>query len=256
MGKKISHANLIEAANDLVDVALKFRRSQINFTYKSKNDAVTNFDIYLQKNIFRVLSVLDPGVPILSEESFCNFNDSEAVWIIDPLDGTSNYIQGLAPSAIALAKVIGSQVLASLVIDISSQNIYTAVRGKGAQFNCNQLVSTDSSIKLLGASSGYIKSGGIAPDGWNIRILGSQVLQLCLVARGVLSASVSHEAKAWDDVAGSLIITESGGQYAHQYEGECWATLAINELSLNSTAVCNPNSFVEIKKLVEQMTND
>ena len=75
------------------------------------------------------------------------------------------------------------------------------------------------------------------PEGWNLRILGSQAIQLCHVATGVLGANTSQESRAWDDAAGALIIRESGGLYRNKYPYETWADLALSDVELASQAV-------------------
>jgi myo-inositol-1(or 4)-monophosphatase len=249
LNRSISHENLLCMGGSLLGAVSLFQGGDISITYKAENDAVSDFDIFLQKKVFIELSELDPDVPVLSEEKIFQY-DSQCAWIIDPLDGTSNYIQGLPPSAIVAAKVNGTEVLASLIVDISSGDIYTAIKGNGSRFNGKQLMYKPAIIKLMGASTGYLKRGGQIPEAWNARILGSQALHLCMVARGVFSACVNYEAKAWDDVAGSLIVSESGGSYSNQYPGETWVKLAIDGLSLASFSAHQSEDFKRVSTLV------
>ena len=254
MSKYISHQGLADVGSSLFKAVSMFRGVGAPITYKAENDAVTDFDIFLQQKVFDKLSVLDPGVPVLSEEKVYPC-EVESVWIIDPLDGTSNYIQGLSPSAIVAAKVCGTDVLAALIVDISSGDIYTAINGRGAEFNGKSLICEKASIKLVGASSGYLKRGSRIPENWNVRILGSQALHLCMVARGVFSACVNYEAKAWDDVAGCLIVSESGGSYRNQYPDETWIKLAVDGLSLASFAANTSEDFKVISTLAGDTNN-
>ena len=241
MSKLISHADL-ELLSSLIkrcvsDVSAQ-RYSSIK--YKSHNDAVTDFDIFLQEKIISFIYELDPDVICISEESdFRILEDQDKYqhcWIIDPLDGTSNFIQGLRPSAISIAKVSGKDVLAALVIDLSNLDIYSAIKGNGARLNFSKVQPVSSGIRLIGMSTGYLRAGGLIPRNWNARVIGSQALQLCLVGGGNLCATISYEAKAWDDVAGSLIIEESGGTYVHEYMDQPWLALALSMRSLRSRA--------------------
>lgn len=238
MSKRISHKDLEFVALRLKSFILDL--PHLNYTsinFKSYNDAVTNVDILFQDKIIEFINDLDPTVKCLSEESKLCAGEVEDCWIIDPLDGTSNFIQGLRPSAISIAKVSGKDVLAALVIDLSNLDVYSAVKAKGARLNFRKLEVMKSNIKLIGVSTGYLRAGGLIPNNWNARVIGSQALQLCFVAMGTLSSTISNESKAWDDVAGSLIIQESGGFYMHEYMDQSWPMLAISMQSLRSRAI-------------------
>ena len=254
MSNPITHDDLISIGSRLLKDVSIYKKTDATITYKSKNDAVTAFDIYLQQKIFTELSNLDPNVHLLSEEKIFNC-DSNTAWIIDPLDGTSNFIQELLPSAIVAAKVCEKDVLAALVVNISNGDIYTAILGGGSKLNANDLVYKTPSIKLLGASTGYLNRDGKIPKTWNVRVLGSQALHLCMVARGVLSGCVNFEAKAWDDVAGSLIISEAGGSYTNLYPEKAWVECAINSLSLNSVAAFDGDDFIKLHSLSGEINN-
>lgn len=252
MNRLISHEDLLGMGRNLLKAASIFRGGDVSISFKSENDAVSDFDIFLQKKLFDELSILDPGMPVLSEEKVYPC-DADSAWIIDPLDGTSNYIQGLSPSAIVAAKVFGTDVLAAFVVDISSGDIYTAIKESGSKLNGNPLIYKPAIIKLLGTSTGYLKRGGQIPKKWNARILGSQALHLCMVARGVFSACVNYEAKAWDDVAGCLIVSESGGSYLNQYPDRTWVKLAVDGSSLASVAALSSEDFNNISTLVKDI---
>lgn len=249
MSRIVSHEELLDIGDRLMQAVSTFRGTNLSVNFKSENDAVSDFDFFLERKLIDELSFLDPGVPILSEEKI-NIYGSDSAWIVDPLDGTSNYIQGLSPSAIVAAKVVGTDVLASIIVDISSGDIYTAIKEGGARLNGNPLIFKSPVIKLVGVSTGYLKHGGQIPEQWNARILGSQALHLCMVARGIFSSCVNYEAKAWDDVAGCLIVSESGGTYRNQFPDTNWVKLAVDGSSLGSVAALNSVDFETIHTLV------
>ena len=257
MSKYISHEDLEFIASAIKrelssNSDLSFSRLEL----KGNNDAVTDLDMALQNKIFNIIAGVDPGVSCISEESNAPpVAKQDECWIIDPLDGTSNLIQGLRPSAISIAKVSGKNVLAAMVLDLSTNDLYTAVKSKGARLNSNVLTTKSDRIKLIGLSTGYIKNGGIIPDECNGRIIGSQALQLCLVAVGSLCSTISLEAKAWDDVAGSLIVEESGGTYVNECAGRCWIDLAISKRSLCSKAISS-SADKSIRKIILGLKND
>ena len=242
VGKKV-----LDAFNIIKDNG----KEHFSISLKSKNDAVTNIDLALQSSIVGIIREFDSETPIISEENFTDHNDKETAWIIDPLDGTSNFIQKLNPIAVSIAKVAQKEVLYSVVIDLFSSDIYTAVKIKG-QGN-QKLPIIKENIKLIGLSTGYLNKGGNVPDGYNARILGSQALHLCLVASGALSASLNYESKAWDDVAGSLIIKEAGFFYSNNYSSLYnWSYLASRNNSLQSVASNNKKLHEELKKIMDK----
>lgn len=244
VGKKV-----LDAFNIIKDNG----KEHFNISLKSKNDAVTNIDLALQSSIVDIIREFDSETPIISEENFTDHNDKETAWIIDPLDGTSNFIQKLNPIAVSIAKVAQKEVLYSVVIDLFSSDIYTAVKNKGARLNQKKLPIIKENIKLIGLSTGYLNKGGNVPDGYNARILGSQALHLCLVASGALSASLNYESKAWDDVAGSLIIKEAGFFYSNNYSSLYnWSYLASRNNSLQSVASNNKKLHEELKKIMDK----
>ena len=111
---------------------------------------------------------------------------------------------------------------------------------------------------MLGVSTGLLREINQGkkqiPQGWNMRLFGSQALQLCYVAMGRLDASISVEAKAWDDVAAALIIEEAGGEYlSHELKNHSWTHLALNYTSMKSIGFSNSiseNDKTELKSLI------
>jgi len=240
---KITHLDLDNLAFDIIEEVNNLNLiEEFNVTFKSINDAVTNVDLSLQNIIKVAILKLDPKAVIISEENYSEVKTNNgSVWIIDPLDGTSNLIKQIKYKAISIAKVNHNEKLAGLIIDLESMDTFTAVRSKGFLYNKTIPLSVEPSIKLLGASTGFLKTlvekKRRIPQGWNIRVLGSQALQLCYVALGRLNASVSIEAKAWDDVAGALMVEESKGSYYSDVINQSnWISSALNNKNLKSVA--------------------
>lgn len=240
---KITHLDLDNLAFDIIQEVKSLNLIQeVSLRFKSINDAVTNVDISLQNIIKAAILKFDPNAVIVSEENYIEIKTSnEPVWIIDPLDGTSNLIKQLKYKAISIAKVNHNEKLAGLIIDLESLDTFTAVRSQGFLYNKKLPGSGVPSIKLLGASTGFLKmlieKKRKIPQGWNVRVLGSQALQLCYVALGRLNASVSIEAKAWDDVAGSLMVEESKGSYDSDVINQFgWIPSALTNKNLKSIA--------------------
>ena len=245
---------IVNQVKELVTLDLR------SISYKTDNDAVTNKDLALQTIIKTELAILDPSTLVVSEEDDLSKVHNTDTWVIDPLDGTSNYLQDLRYQAISIAKVQSGKVSCAIVIDLENFDVYIAIFGCGARLNGVPIVAIESRIKLVGMSTGFVRlikniPGMSIPDGINIRILGSQALQLCFVATGKLLANISLEAKAWDDIAGALIIRESGGSYSfHENMNENWIEMVKNRLDLKSAAFSSQAS-IEIKNFVEEAFN-
>lgn len=204
--------------------------------FKSLNDVVTTIDIALEQICITEIRKLEPSAICVSEEAV-SITESAEYWIIDPLDGTSNFVQGVNPSAISIAKISNGEVVVSMVIDLSNFDIYTAIKSQGSFLNFEPIEVKPARVRLLGVSTGFLKRNSAKFAGWNYRIFGSQALQLCAVATGSLAANISHEARAWDDAAGSLIVAESGGLYMKAGLRESWLSQAVLDRPLRSVAI-------------------
>jgi len=248
----MNHNSLKNIGKNVLEAFWDIKDQHLDISLKSRNDAVTNIDLNMQSLISGIIEEFESDTPIISEENYSDHKVRESAWIIDPLDGTSNFIQGLNPIAVSIAKVHKNEVLCSIVIDLFSGDVYTALKNRGAYLNNNKLPLVKENIKLIGLSTGYLKKGGEIPDGYNVRIIGSQALHLCLVASGVFSACLNHESKAWDDVAGSLIIKEAGFFYSNSYSDlNNWSQLAVDNSSLHSIASNNERLHKGLKKLMD-----
>lgn len=189
---------------------------------KSRNDYVTEVDLYIQERIASVLLGLR-DVPVLSEENFSNVKvEPENYWVLDPLDGTSNFINEIPNYAISIALISSGVTIFSFVFNLCNSDLYTACINLGSYKNREKLeIAQAKGPALVGVSTGYMKvllndpvlAASFATAGVNFRNFGSQALQLCLVAEGKLVANYSEEAKVWDDVAGELILREAGYPY-------------------------------------------
>lgn len=249
----ISHAELYRLADRILTRALERCKSDsLVLEFKTKNDAVTDLDLDLQALIFEELKTIDLEASCVSEEMLEVRDVSERAWLVDPLDGTSNFIQGLPMTAISVALVEGASIYLSFVINLTTGDIYSARRGEGFWLNGGPVSTSRPVIRLIGGSTGYIKEKGFSIDGSNLRILGSQAMHLCYTAQGALSGSVSKEAKAWDDVAGALMVRESGGSYRNDFMEENWLSLALRGASLNSRATSGGLESVD-RELIERM---
>ena len=209
---------------------------------KGTNDFVTEVDHAAEGAIIETLLKAYPNHGILAEESGRNHGakDSEYVWIIDPLDGTTNFIHGLPIYCVSIALAYRGVVQQAVVYDPSRNDLFYATKGRGAFLNDRRLrVSkrTRMSDALIGTgfpfrrgdnAKRYVKMFEEVMVQWaGLRRPGAAALDLCYVAAGYYDAFFETGLAPWDVAAGSLIVTEAGGlignftgeaDYLHQRE--------------------------------------
>lgn len=220
---------------------------------KSFQDFVTDMDRRLEAEITAALETVFPGVPVHGEESIGD-NDRIAgsAFMVDPLDGTSNWIAGLPLCAVSIAQMEAGRTVLAAVADIWHGTVYVAAEGQGAFRNEARLATPAPSSALMCLSTGLLDASAdgalfraMRPFG-KLRNLGSQALQLCAVADGALVLDASLEARLWDDAAGRLIVTEAGARYAAAVAPEEADRPAARQRSL----AAHPAIFEEAERLL------
>ena len=193
---------------------------------KSHNDFVTEVDKAAEDVIIATVLEAYPGHGILAEESGRTHGakDSDFVWIIDPLDGTTNFIHGLPVYAVSIALAFRGQVQQAVVYDPSRNDLFYASRGKGAYLN-DRRIRVSKRTRMLEALIGtgfpfrkgdnfqrYMKMfEDVMVQCAGLRRPGAASLDLCYVAAGFYDGFFETGLSPWDIAAGSLIITEAGG---------------------------------------------
>jgi myo-inositol-1(or 4)-monophosphatase len=198
----------------------------LQVTAKSTNDFVTEVDRAAEASIIDTLLAAYPGHGILAEESGREHGakDSEYVWIIDPLDGTTNFIHGLPVYAVSIALAFRGQVQQAVVYDPARNDMFYASRGRGAFLNDKRLrVSKRTRIAdaLIGTGFPFRKGDNlkrylrmfetVAQSCAGLRRPGAAALDLCYVAAGWYDGFFETGLNPWDVAAGSLLVTEAGG---------------------------------------------
>ena len=197
---------------------------RLNVTIKQRNDFVSDADVQAEREIIQVLRKTYPHPGILAEESGEQPGQDEYQWVIDPLDGTTNFLHGIPHFAISIGFRHKTRLEAALVYDPIRQEMFTASRGAGAQINDRRMrVSgiTQMENALLGTGfpfrhpqhqPAYLKVfGGLFGKCVEIRRAGAASLDLAYVASGRLDAYWEFGLKEWDIAAGMLLVREAGG---------------------------------------------
>ena len=193
---------------------------------KSPNDFVTEVDQKAEEVIIETLLGAYPGHGILAEESGSEFGarDSEYVWIIDPLDGTTNFIHGLPVYCVSIALAVRGKVEQAVVYDPTRNDLFTATKGRGAYLNDRRIrVSKRTQLKESLISTGfpfrqgdnfnqYLQMmGDVMQRTAGLRRPGAAALDLAYVAAGYTEGFFELGLQPWDVAAGSLLVTEAGG---------------------------------------------
>jgi len=207
--------NLIRRSSDRID--------SLNVTEKSRNDFVSEVDQQAEKEIIRAINRAYPDHSILAEESG-EHAGNDYQWIIDPLDGTTNFLRGFPQFSVSIAMKYRGKLEHAVVFDPMRDEIFSATRGQGAQLNDRRIRVTDRktlSGALLGTGIPFREDQDIdaylptlkalIKDTAGVRRAGSAALDLAYVASGRLDGFWEYGLREWDMAAGCLLIQEAGG---------------------------------------------
>jgi myo-inositol-1(or 4)-monophosphatase len=193
-------------------------------TKSSPTDMVTEVDRASEALIVERILAARPDDGILGEEGSERDGSSGVRWVIDPLDGTTNYLYGFPAYAVSIAVEVDGEPVVGVVYDAARDEAYWAARGSGAFCDGVRLQTsrtTSLASALTGTGFGYTASrrerqvallAPILTQVRDIRRAGSAALDLCSVARGRLDAYFEWGLQAWDMAAGRVIIEEAGGR--------------------------------------------
>ena len=183
---------------------------------KSDHSVVTQADLAADTLISEAIQRQYPGDLILSEEiqPQLDRNPPGAVWIIDPLDGTTNFSLGLPFWGISIARIVGGNPETAVIYFPKLEELYRAERGHGAQFNGRPLVvkppAQDQHAAFFSCCSRTYRYYQIRIP-YKPRILGAATYSLCSVARGIALIGFEATPKIWDIAATWLLVSEAGG---------------------------------------------
>ena len=177
---------------------------------KGPRDFVTKTDRHVEKILIEELSNTKKNYSFITEETGTIKNkDKENIWIIDPIDGTTNFLHGIPHFAICIAHQSKNEILSGLIFDPIKDEMFFAEKDKGAFLNNQRLrVSKKNSLDDCLFSSNH---EGLKLSDLNMRCSGSAALDLAYVASGRLDGFFQNKINLWDVAAGALLIKEAGG---------------------------------------------
>ena len=189
---------------------------KLQVSKKGPRDFVTKTDKHVEKILIEELSKMKKNYSIISEEvGKINKKDKENIWIIDPIDGTTNFLHGIPHFAICLALESKKEIISGLIYDPIKDEMFYAEKNKGAYLNNQRLrVSKKNLIDECLFSSNH---EGVKFSNLNMRYSGCAALDLAYVASGRLDGFFHNKINIWDVAAGTLLVEEAGGKVNDLY---------------------------------------
>lgn len=244
----------IQAVKKAGEILKKNFRKEINVRYKKDLTPLTDIDLRANEAIVGLIKKNFPSFNILSEESGGNYG-KEFTWVIDPLDGTRNYIMGFPFFSVALALLRKKEPILSVVFNPISRELYLAEKGKGAYLNRHKIkvnrinnlskvvlhfnkgkgADLESELKTLIKIAPYIRT---------IRYYGSSDLDICSVASGKVEGYLVNKPHYSDIIPGALIVKEAGGKVT-DFDGKDW------QIDTNNALITNGKIHNQILKLIK-----
>ena len=215
---------------------------KLQVSIKGPTDFVSNADLKAEKTIIEELKKARPYYSIISEEDGSEMNkDKNNTWIIDPIDGTTNFLHGVPHFAISIALKSGNEIVSGLIYDPIKDEMFYAEKDNGAFFNNKRIrVSKKKDLNsCLFATGGFSKNEVDLP----LRKSGSAALDIAYVAAGRYDGYFQNDLNLWDIAAGIIILKEAGGM--------------INEIDLskNKNITIRASSMTINDKMIEKLKN-
>lgn len=243
-----------EIGHFIFDERLKFTDEDI--IHKGKSDMVTYVDKTSEARIVAALRELLPGSGFIAEEGTAHEHGEKYLWVIDPLDGTTNYIHGISPFAVSIALMENEEIIMGVVYEISLDEMFYAWKGSKAYLNGHEIhVSKASTTADALIATGfpyydfskldrYMESMNFfMRNSHGLRRLGSAATDMSYVACGRFEGFYEHALHSWDVAAGIIILKQAGGKVCDFRGGE-------NYLFGGELIAGNANYFEEFYRIV------
>lgn len=240
------------------DILLSYISKDKNVTLKSISNLVTDVDRISEKTIINIIEENFPDYSVLSEELGMINKGSEYTWIIDPLDGTTNYAHNFPFFGISIALTKESEILLGITYDPIRNELFYAIKNEGAYLNDKKI--TVSSTKKLSDSlismglpyeltlneKNFLPFINFSSRTHGIRRAGSAILEIAYVACGRLDGFWARNLKPWDIASGIILVKEAGGKVTN-FEGK-----EIDSVYIDNVLISNGNihdEMIEVLKL-------
>ena len=213
---------IIKLAGEAGEIIEKKFHTKVKVSVKKRQDLVTNVDKEVEQFVIKSIKKSFPDHEILAEESGTLQKTSEYRWIIDPIDGTTNFVHGLHFVAVSIGLEYKGEVVAGVVYNPIMKELFSAEKGRGACLNGKKInVSQTRTLKASLLATGFHPQ--YKDHNFNnfekftalsrgVRRCGSATLDLCYVAWGIFDGYWEYGLFPWDMAAGGLIVKEAGGK--------------------------------------------
>jgi myo-inositol-1(or 4)-monophosphatase len=231
-------------------------------TKSTPTDVVTASDHAVETLVRERLAQLRPGDTVMGEEHGGSAGGPGVSWVVDPIDGTVNFLYGMPWYAVSLAAVRDGRSLAGAVVEPSSGRVWSAALGLGATCDGRPLRASavsDPALSLLGTGFSYRAErrirqvamiGGMLPHVRDVRRTGSAALDLCAVAAGWVDAYLEHGCSWWDWAAAALVASEAGAVV--RTPGPTGSTPPPDGLGSDAVFAAAPGIAVELASLARE----
>ena len=240
------HDVAVKAAKSAAELILSAYEHPKIVDYKGRADLVTKTDTESEQCICKIIHEEFPDHGILAEESGSSLPESNFQWIIDPLDGTTNFVHNYPSFSVSIGVFYNLKPIVACIIELPVNHVYTAVKDQGAY--CDDSIISVSTVKELGKSLLVTGFGYELSELWErnmilfkrltkitqgVRRIGSAAVDLCHVACGKVDGFWEYELHPWDTAAGILIVEEAGGNVS-QMDGSAYSIFDNQILTSNS----------------------
>ena len=227
----------VEAAQKAAD-KVRSRAGKLDsgsIALKGRNDLVTAADLESQETIVALLESAFPQYEVMAEEDEERGSIDVDQWIIDPIDGTTNFVHGLPPSSVSIALQVNRELVLGVVFEIHRKEVFTAVKGQGCELDGRpcRVSGVDDQVDAMIATGfptrdytnpfleAYLEVlGAMMTHCQSVRRMGSAAADLAYVACGRFDGFFEIGLAPWDSAAGSVLIREAGGRVTDFHLGD------------------------------------